>query len=169
MNAKFDEYSRIASKIVDELPEALDQLDRWIAHAEDANPTGSAGLASHLDSAESLRDGLAGLVDSPEIGSIMRSAEAEPNVRSVEPEPNVRSVEPEPNVQSVEPEPNIRSAEPQRDSNRLIQSMEGASESLRKLARSIADVPSAEDTWNVATVQKVADLADRFVESAEKS
>jgi hypothetical protein len=44
MAIKYSEYFKIASKIVDELPEALDRLDTWIAQAE-AGPTNSAEIA----------------------------------------------------------------------------------------------------------------------------
>lgn len=82
MAIKYSEYFKVASRIVDDLPEALGQLDTWIAQAE-ANPTNSAEISGQLKSAESLRDGLASVLTSVESGAMIRSVEPEANLNNL--------------------------------------------------------------------------------------
>lgn len=77
MTIDFSEFSKIASKVVDELPAALDQLDVWISQVE-ANPTELVAASVQLKSAETLRDGLASILASVEGGVIVNSAEMDP-------------------------------------------------------------------------------------------
>lgn len=81
MTVKYSEYFKVASKIVDDLPEALGQLDTWIAQAE-AGSADSAEVAQ-VKSAETLRDGLASVLTSVESGAMIQSAEPETNLNNL--------------------------------------------------------------------------------------
>jgi hypothetical protein len=94
MRGAFRDYFKVASKIVDELPDAVDQLDTWISQLEASGvePSGSAAfteVATQIQSAEALRDQLAGVLDSVESGAI--SSDVEPLISKAGVVPSVET------------------------------------------------------------------------------